>query len=159
MPTRDDIVTAMDGHIAAADVPEYHRRDRGRGERPVIELPELEGLVVAFVVPGDEEALGSWLHVRADGAVIVYCGKVEVGQNVRTSLAQIVAEELRVPADRVSMVMGDTARTPFDIGTFSSLTTRTVGTQLRRVAAVARERLAALDEGIHSLPASASPRP
>lgn len=117
----------------------------------MIELPELEGLVVAFVVPGDEEALGSWLHVRADGGVIAYCGKVEVGQNVRTSLAQIVAEELRVPVDRVSMVMGDTARTPFDIGTLSSLTTRTVGTQLRRVAAVARERLAVLADGHDSL--------
>ena len=43
--------------------------------------------------------IGAWLHIGEDGAVTVYTGKVEVGQNIRTSLAQVVAEELRV-ADR-----------------------------------------------------------
>ena len=107
----------------------------------MIELPDLDGLVVAFVVPGDDEALGAWLHVRPDGRIAAYTGKVEVGQGVRTSLSQIVAEELRAPLASIELVMGDTARTPWDIGTFSSLTTRTAGTQLRRVAAVAREAL------------------
>src|SRR5205085_5847881 len=39
--------------------------------------------------------IGAWLHVGADGAVTAFTGKVELGQNIRTSLAQVVAEELR----------------------------------------------------------------
>ena len=56
--------------------------------------------------------VGAWLHIAADGQVKVFTGKVEVGQNIRTSLAQLVAEELRVPFDKVAMVMGDTNLTP-----------------------------------------------
>src|ERR1700722_14906758 len=41
--------------------------------------------------------LAAWLHIDADGTIIVYTGKTEVGQNIRTSLAQAVAEELRGP--------------------------------------------------------------
>jgi len=44
--------------------------------------------------------------------VTAFSGKVELGTGVRTALAQIVAEELDVPFERVRMVMGDTARTP-----------------------------------------------
>jgi isoquinoline 1-oxidoreductase len=71
----------------------------------------------------------------------VFTGKVEVGQNIRTSLAQQVAEELRVPVDSVTMVMGDTDLVPWDAGTFGSRTTPTMGPQLRAVAATAREAL------------------
>ena len=42
--------------------------------------------------------LNAWIHVGADGDVKVFTGKVEVGQNIRTSLAQAVAEELRTPS-------------------------------------------------------------
>ena len=66
------------------------------------------------------QEIGAWLHVDADGQVTVYTGKVEVGQNVRTSLAQAVAEELRAPLSSVRLVMGDTQLTPFDAGTFGS---------------------------------------
>ena len=41
--------------------------------------------------------LGAWLHIGEDGTITVFSGKAEVGQNIRTSLAQVVAEELRVP--------------------------------------------------------------
>ena len=85
--------------------------------------------------------LGAWLHVDPDGRVTVFTGKVEVGQNIRTSLAQQVAEELRVPLDAVRMVMGDTALTPWDAGTFGSRTTPTMAPQLRAAAATARELL------------------
>ncbi|MCH7825566.1 MAG: xanthine dehydrogenase family protein molybdopterin-binding subunit [Acidobacteria bacterium] len=82
--------------------------------------------------------IGSWLHIAADGTVTVLTGKVEVGQNSRTSLSQVVAEELRVPVTAVRMIMGDTDLTPFDRGTYGSLTTPTMVPQLRRVAATAR---------------------
>src|SRR4051794_28521770 len=82
------------------------------------------GLVVAFVLhdllsfAGDQtlspdspsvpvNQVGAWIHIGEDGTVTVYTGKVEVGQNIRTSLSQIVAEELRVPISSVTMIMGD----------------------------------------------------
>jgi isoquinoline 1-oxidoreductase len=88
--------------------------------------------------------IGAWLHIGDDGKVTVYTGKVEMGQNIRTSLSQAVAEELRVPIDKIDMVMGDTQLTPFDMGTFGSRTTPTMNLQLRKVAAAAREMLIGL---------------
>ncbi len=88
--------------------------------------------------------VSAWLHIGADSRVTVFTGKVEVGQNVRTSLAQQVAEELRVPFDCISMIMGDTARTPYDMGTFGSQTTPQMGPELRTMAAAARKALVQL---------------
>ncbi len=87
------------------------------------------------------QEIGAWLHVGEDGAVTVYTGKVEVGQDIRTSLAQVVAEELRVPITTIRMVMGDTDLTPYDAGTFGSQTTPGMSPRLRRAAAAAREAL------------------
>jgi nicotinate dehydrogenase subunit B len=85
--------------------------------------------------------LSAWLHIAADGQVKVFTGKVEVGQNIRTSLAQLVAEELKVPFETITMVMGDTDLTPWDMGTFGSRTTPTMGPQLRTMAVAARQML------------------
>jgi nicotinate dehydrogenase subunit B len=85
--------------------------------------------------------ISAWLHIGEDGGVTAFTGKVEVGQNIRTGLAQTVADELRVPFETVRMVTGDTALTPFDAGTFGSRTTPTISPQLRRVAAAARSLL------------------
>lgn len=113
------------------------------------------GLLVAFVVhdlfsaenktmldqPEPASQVGAWLHIGEDGKVTVYTGKVEVGQNIRTSLSQLVAEELMVPLSSITMIMGDTDLVPFDSGTYGSLTTPRMGPQLRRAAATAREAL------------------
>ncbi len=72
---------------------------------------------------------------------MVYTGKAEVGQNIRTSLTQVVAEELHAAPGSIEMVMADTERTPFDMGTFGSRTTPSMSPQLRRAAAAAREML------------------
>jgi len=85
--------------------------------------------------------ISAWIAIDADGRVRVFTGKVEVGQNIRTSLAQQVAEELRVPFDSIAMVMGDTDLVPWDMGTFGSRTTPTMGPQLRTMAAAARQML------------------
>jgi isoquinoline 1-oxidoreductase len=85
--------------------------------------------------------LGAWLHVAGDSSVTVYTGKTEVGQNIRTSLTQVVAEELRIPPGRIKLVMADTAKVPIDGGTAGSRTTPAMAPQLRRVAAAAREAL------------------
>jgi isoquinoline 1-oxidoreductase len=89
-------------------------------------------------VPAD---IGAWLHIGEDGTITVFTGKAEVGQNVRTSLAQAVAEELRVPAASIKMVMADTDLTPYDAGTFGSQSTPQMASRLHRVAAAAREAL------------------
>ncbi len=85
--------------------------------------------------------LAAWLHIDERGMITVYTGKVEVGQGIRTSLAQVVAEELRAPIESIRMVMGDTDLTLFDIGTFGSRTTPIMAPQLRKAAATARELL------------------
>jgi nicotinate dehydrogenase subunit B len=85
--------------------------------------------------------IAAWLHVDADGTVTVYTGKVEFGQDIRTSLTQAVADELRAPLPAIRLVMGDTDLTPFDQGTFGSRTTPFMAAQLRQVAAAARETL------------------
>ncbi|HET9741926.1 MAG TPA: molybdopterin cofactor-binding domain-containing protein [Terriglobales bacterium] len=92
---------------------------------------------------GEEGAsdISSWIHIAPDNNVTVFTGKAEMGQNIRTSLTQQVAEELRVPVDSIKMVMADTSRTPFDMGTFGSRTTPQMGTQLRTVSAAARDIL------------------
>ncbi len=87
------------------------------------------------------DGIAAWIHVRADGAVDVFTGKAELGQNIRTSLTQAVADELRVPVGRVTMVMADTEQTPFEMGTFGSRTTPYMAPQLRRAAAAARQVL------------------
>jgi nicotinate dehydrogenase subunit B len=89
----------------------------------------------------DNDTLAAWIHINEDGKIIVYTGKVEVGQNIRTSLTQIVAEELRVSVDAIEMIMGDTSLTPYDRGTFGSLTTPNMSPILRRAAASLREVL------------------
>ena len=114
------------------------------------------GLIVAFVLKdllsfGSEThtsevssmtaGVESWIHIGEDGTVTVYTGKVEVGQNIRTSLSQIVAEELMVPVFSIKMIMGDTDLVPYDAGTFGSRTTPQMGTQLRKAAATARQAL------------------
>jgi isoquinoline 1-oxidoreductase len=58
--------------------------------------------------------ISAWLHIAEDGKVTVFTGKVEVGQNIRTSLAQQVAEELRFPMGSISLIMGNTDRVPWD---------------------------------------------
>jgi isoquinoline 1-oxidoreductase len=85
--------------------------------------------------------ISAWLHIGEDGTVTVFTGKVEIGQNIRTSLTQAVAEELRVPPASIHLVMADTAQVPFDAGTFGSRSTPDMGSQLHKAAAAAREAL------------------
>jgi isoquinoline 1-oxidoreductase len=85
--------------------------------------------------------VSAWLHIAPDSAITVFTGKVEVGQNIRTSLTQAVADELRCTPASVRLIMGDTSLTPWDAGTFGSRTTPTMAPELRRMASTAREAL------------------
>ena len=68
-------------------------------------------------------------------------GKVECGQGARAEITQAAAEELRVPVERVRLVMADTALTPDDGGTYGSQTTPRTIPAVRRGCAAAREIL------------------
>lgn len=80
----------------------------------------------------------AYLRIGEDGRVTVYSGKIEMGQGVVTSLAQMAAEELGVPLDSIEMLMGDTDLCPWDMGTFGSMSTRFFGPALRSAAAEAK---------------------
>src|ERR1051326_6238286 len=88
--------------------------------------------------------LGAWLHIGEDGAITVYTGKAECGQDIRTSLTQAVAEELHTSPTSIRLVMADTDLTPYDMGTFGSRTTPTMAPELRKAAWAAREALAGI---------------
>jgi len=88
-----------------------------------------------------EDTIASWIHIDELGKITVFTGKVEVGQNIRTSLAQVVAEELFVDVGDIHLVMGDTDLVPYDRGTYGSLTTPQMAPILRKAAASVRELL------------------
>src|SRR5436305_2940560 len=85
--------------VAATDL--IAQQETGRGPTRTTPPPEI----------------AAWIHVDETGRVQVCTGKVEIGQNIRTSLAQTVADELRVPIASIAMIMADTDKTPWDAGT------------------------------------------
>jgi CO/xanthine dehydrogenase Mo-binding subunit len=87
------------------------------------------------------DQVDGFLSIGADGAVTVYSGKVDLGTGVRTALTQIVADELDVPLDTVSVVQGDTSVTPDQGPTYGSLSIQIGGMQIRQAAATARAAL------------------
>jgi isoquinoline 1-oxidoreductase len=116
------------------------------------------GIVVFFTIPdslaiqerrrgaGQEipQDFNAFLRIGEDDRITGFTGKVEMGQGVITSLAQMLADELNVPLDSVDMVMGDTDLCPWDMGTFGSMTTRSFGPSFRAAAAEAKAVLVEL---------------
>ena len=105
--------------------------------------PEDALAVLVKEVPSPED-FNAFLIVQADGRVRVMSGKIEMGQGVMTSQAQLVSEELGVALGAIDLVLGDTDVCPWDRGTFGSLSTRMFGPVLRAAAARARVELFAL---------------
>src|SRR5262245_4631638 len=87
------------------------------------------------------DQVDSFLAVNKDGTVTMYTGKVDIGTGIRVALPQMVAEELDVALDRVTLVEGDTALTPDQGPTWGSLSVQVAGVQLRQAAATARRAL------------------
>lgn len=80
----------------------------------------------------------AYLKIGNDGRVSLFCSKIEMGQGIITSMAQILAEELDVKLDSIDMVMGDTMLCPWDSGTTGSRSTKYYGPPLRRAGAEAQ---------------------
>jgi CO/xanthine dehydrogenase Mo-binding subunit len=112
-------------------------------------------LVVTFSLMRDDAVLGpagaakaasrgpvdGFLALDIDASVLVYSGKVDLGAGVRTAFARIVADELNLPMDRVTVVQGDMALTPDHGPASGGLFIRNGASQLRRAAATARRAL------------------
>ncbi len=88
------------------------------------------------------DQVDGFLAIDANGNVLVFSGKVDLGTGIRTAMTQIAAEELSVPLGRVTVVQGDTLLTPDQGVTFGSLSIQNGGMQIRQAAATAREALA-----------------
>ena len=74
----------------------------------------------------------STVRLLFDGSAMVYSGTSDMGQGARTIFAQIVANELGVPLDQVSVIMGDTAVVPYDQQTSASRSSVLMGTAVQR---------------------------
>lgn len=112
-----------------------------------------------FAVPADQarsltKDYNAFLQIAEDGTVSCFTGKIEMGQGVITSLAQMMADELNVPLEKVKMIMGDTDLCPYDSGTWGSQTTQTFGPVMRAAVAEARGVLIDLAAGKLGVPAS-----
>ncbi len=103
-----------------------------------LELLEAQERLGGRELPADWNA---FLRIGEDGHVTGFTGKAELGQGANTALAQMAAEELDVPLDSVTMVLGDTDLCPYDMGTFGSRTIKYFGPPFRQAAAEARSVL------------------
>jgi CO/xanthine dehydrogenase Mo-binding subunit len=101
--------------------------------------PAQNGAATRPPLAGDQ--LSSYLSIEPDGTVIAYYGKIDGGQGLGTSIAQMVAEEIDVPLEKVRVVMGDSGLTLDMGGASAAIGVSHGGMVLRRTAAQARQLL------------------
>ena len=117
-------------------------KNLGGGVVVVFSLSQMSFITSCKSGEGSEiPEFNAYLRVKEDGRIDCFSGKIEMGQGVNTSLAQVLADELEVSIDKVDMIMGDTELCPHDDGTWGSMTTRFHDPQIRAAAAEAREVL------------------
>jgi CO/xanthine dehydrogenase Mo-binding subunit len=98
--------------------------------------------------------LGQWIDLSESGIARVFTAKVELGQGIITALAQIAAEELRLPIAKIKVVSGDTRHSPDESYTAGSMSIEIGGSSLRIACADAREAL--LRQAVRALDVDAS---
>ena len=121
------------------------------GTLAVLRPAQVVGGLVRTAAPA-EGALDLFLFLDETGRILAFNGHVDLGTGIRTALAQMVAEELDVPLDRVTMVLGHTGGTPNQGATIASDTIQVSAAPLRRAAAQARHHLVALAAQALDLP-------
>jgi nicotinate dehydrogenase subunit B len=134
----------------------FSRRDFLRRSGALIVTFGAAGVAGDFGLAGGASAQGingspgadldSWIAITADGRVTAFTGKCEFGQGLFTAQTQLIAEELSVPIDRVTLIQCDTALTP-DQGTTSGAQSHPANfnkANLALAAATAREALVTL---------------
>ncbi len=97
----------------------------------------------------------STVRLLGDGSAMVFSGTSDMGQGARTVFAQIAAEELGVPVDKVTTVMSDTAVVPFDQQTSASRSTVIMGTAVLNACRDIQAQLRAVASRLHGVEESA----
>ncbi len=90
------------------------------------------GIAVGIKAGATTGLSNSTVRLLADGSILVFAGTSDMGQGARTIFAQIAADALGAPYDRVSVIMGDTDVVPFDLQTSASRSTVFMGTAITR---------------------------
>jgi len=155
-PTDDEIRQALDDNLCRCGIYERVRRAiklriaRPDQEplyevRPMLPLEEV-GIGELALSPSLQTAsrLNDWIEINEDETVTVYTGKAEIGQGIKTTIAQIAAEELDVDLARIQVISADTVRTPDEGTTAGSMSTEMSGRAVRQAAAEVRQHLLAL---------------
>jgi CO/xanthine dehydrogenase Mo-binding subunit/aerobic-type carbon monoxide dehydrogenase small subunit (CoxS/CutS family) len=155
-PTDDEIREALDGNLCRCGVYDRVRRAiKLRIGRPVWEpiyevvpapplanpLPSQQTLSPALQEAPD---LDAWIHIDGSDTITIFSGKAEIGQGMRTALAQLAAEELDVAISRIRVIMADTELTPDEGTTAGSMSLQMSGNAVRQAAAEARHFLLTL---------------
>ncbi|MBI4187259.1 MAG: xanthine dehydrogenase family protein molybdopterin-binding subunit [Chloroflexi bacterium] len=81
------------------------------------------------------------VEVAPDGSLLVRTGNSDIGQGLYTVLAQIAAEELGIPLEKVTIIGADSDSTPPDFGCFGSKSAITTGSAVKMAAAEAKQKL------------------
>jgi CO/xanthine dehydrogenase Mo-binding subunit len=90
---------------------------------------------------GTYKVAGATVKMSSDGSVVLLTGTVEMGQGPRTALSQVVAEELAMSMDEITVAQLDTDVTPYDISTSASSSMVVMGTAVQRAAQDAKKQL------------------
>ncbi|MEM9853948.1 MAG: molybdopterin-dependent oxidoreductase [Pseudomonadota bacterium] len=90
------------------------------------------GIAVGIKAGATSGLSNSTVRLLADGSVMVFAGTSDMGQGARTIFAQIAADLLGAPYERVSVIMGDTDIVPYDMQTSASRSTVFMGTAITR---------------------------
>src|SRR5216117_1916731 len=147
MPYRDgnplvydtgDFPAALEGALAAAGYDKFRKEQEGLRARGIYRGIGISGYVEGTAIGPFE---GATVKLDLHGRVVVATGAVSSGQGHETSFAQIAADALGVPLDRVTVVGGDTAAVPFGVGTFASRSAVTAGNSIADACHEVRARL------------------
>ena len=120
--------------------PHWARRDqvRARSEGPV---RRGTGLASQIWYGGGGPPSYAWVRVGSDGRATVITAMQDIGTGTRTAMAQIAAEELGLPLERVRCELGDSARGPYASISAGSSTTPSMGPAVRAAAADAARQI------------------
>ncbi len=102
------------------------------------------GLALGLSDSGADAVATAIVRLHDDGSATVHESSTEIGQGVRTILAQIAAEELGLPVDRIGVVASDTDGTPYDRSTGASRSTTVMGLAVQRACGDLRDQIAVL---------------
>ena len=133
--------------VKAAEAADWdEKRNKKEGSDP----DKVRGLGAACMIHvsgnravcNEYDGSSAYCQVHLDGRVTVFCGDPDIGQGANTVYAQIAAEVLGIPIESISVVYGDTDRTPYGIGAFASRVTTLAGNAVKLAAEDARKQLA-----------------